>query len=123
MPGVIADAMSRSDAPDKVRVALRPLADEKKCRRNIEAVKHVQNERRALGMRAIIKGEVNLIRLHRRAAPQPGHELDKKPGHALKAVEEKLCHKGCRKTFPNGLNDSTKMTFSKKRLQTRRPPD
>lgn len=99
IPGMIADAMARRDASDKVRVALRPLADEKKRRRNIEVIEHLQNERRALGMRAVVEGEVNLICLHRRAEPQPRHEFDEKLGHALEAFDKIMSHDGMRKIF------------------------
>lgn len=99
IPGMIADAMARRDASDKVRVALRPLADEKKRRRNIEVIEHLQNERCALGMRAVVEGKVNLIGLHRRAEPQPRHEFDEKLGHALEAFDEILSHDGMRKIF------------------------
>lgn len=99
MPRVITDAMARGHAFDEVRITLRPLADEKKRRRNIKVIEHLQNERRALGMRAVVEGEVNLIRRHGRAAPQPGHQLDKNLGHALKAIEEELRHEWMMKRF------------------------
>ncbi len=92
IPGMIADAMALCQTFDKIRVTLSPLADEKKRRWNIEVVEHLQNERRALGMRPVVKGEVHLIRRHRRTAPQPGHQLDKRLGHAFKTIEEELRH-------------------------------